>query len=244
MPACEYCGEHFPKGGAYSTHVRYCDEKPDPDAADGLSESDSEPVSTGERLDLDNASDGSSPSLPEPSQTGSGGQSDDPDGAESGDVETFELNAEEIGEMLEAEREQARQELEPVEVESTTEPADAGGGTDDLGQCPECGGEMMPGKQLWREVGEAATDHDGWAKWYRANTGTPVDRACTDPSGCGYYVTPGEEPAQFETPGGSGAGWLALGLGAAGAIGLAALGAANDDTQNAGAWPSNDNDVF
>lgn len=29
MPTCEYCGEDFPKGGAYATHVRYCADRPD-----------------------------------------------------------------------------------------------------------------------------------------------------------------------------------------------------------------------
>lgn len=29
MPTCEYCGEDFTKGGAYATHVRYCDARPD-----------------------------------------------------------------------------------------------------------------------------------------------------------------------------------------------------------------------
>jgi hypothetical protein len=29
MPICEYCGDEFTKGGAYTTHVRYCDARPD-----------------------------------------------------------------------------------------------------------------------------------------------------------------------------------------------------------------------
>jgi hypothetical protein len=32
MPACDYCGEHYAKGGAYTTHVRYCDEKGNADS--------------------------------------------------------------------------------------------------------------------------------------------------------------------------------------------------------------------
>lgn len=28
MPTCEYCGEDFTKGGAYATHVKYCDDRP------------------------------------------------------------------------------------------------------------------------------------------------------------------------------------------------------------------------
>lgn len=31
MPTCEHCGEDFPKGGAYATHVRYCNARPDED---------------------------------------------------------------------------------------------------------------------------------------------------------------------------------------------------------------------
>lgn len=29
MPTCEGCGEEFPQGGAFATHVRYCDEVDD-----------------------------------------------------------------------------------------------------------------------------------------------------------------------------------------------------------------------
>lgn len=29
MPTCEGCGEEFPEGGAFATHVRYCDEVDD-----------------------------------------------------------------------------------------------------------------------------------------------------------------------------------------------------------------------
>lgn len=29
MPICEYCGDEFTKGGAYATHVRYCESRPE-----------------------------------------------------------------------------------------------------------------------------------------------------------------------------------------------------------------------
>lgn len=29
MPACKYCGEHYSKGGAITTHEQHCNEKPE-----------------------------------------------------------------------------------------------------------------------------------------------------------------------------------------------------------------------
>lgn len=34
MPTCEYCGDHFPKGGALTTHERNCDDRPEPGGSD------------------------------------------------------------------------------------------------------------------------------------------------------------------------------------------------------------------
>lgn len=55
MPTCEYCGEEFPKGGAYATHVQYCADRPESeDTAEesaGVAEASSPESSSGESGD-------------------------------------------------------------------------------------------------------------------------------------------------------------------------------------------------
>lgn len=205
MPTCEYCGDHFPKGGAHSTHERNCDERPGPGGGD---------------VEETASIDGEDVTEPEVDDVGDGE-----------DENVLEFEEDEFEGMIETVRETAHAEGWSEAVETTPEPAqtdvesegdaetgeETGGSHPDV--CPWCAGALLDGDTVADELNEAADEDVDAAAFLAANDGADPEYVCANMGACGYYVEDGDAK-QFVTPGGGVRilGWILVGLLSLGAV--------------------------
>lgn len=201
MPACEYCSEHFPKGGAHATHERNCEARPPAD----------------EKSDEDDPTDD------EIQEAGNGVNMTEEDLEDL--VTSVETHAYEQG------REDAQQNNDSAEVESTTEDTDTGD-TETSVMCPNCDDVMLDGGELVDELEEM----DGAESFVAANANADVAYACREFKGCGTYFTPDWEARTFDRPS-EGGGWFTLVMVGVGALVALVLGALSSDDKNSNPGP-------
>lgn len=138
MPACEYCGDHFPKGGAHATHERNCGARPQPDEEEDVQNDEVEQTE---------------PEIEDDAP-------DDPD--PPADDNTIQMTDDEFDQMLTSVEEEAPASGWEEGIEqgyeaglSEAQQTTSGGSsstssastTTSGGSCPDCGGSLEYGKE-------------------------------------------------------------------------------------------------